>query len=112
VHPIGATMPMSMGLISANGVISSPLRRSARCGATSRWRPSPWSIAANSGKTACNPHTAILSAVIFNATIIVLMIPLALRDVRVTAAGTAGQRCTTLRPARPMLAPNTSSLQK
>ncbi len=34
-----------------------------------------------------NPHTAILSAVIFNATIIVLMIPLALRGVRVKAMG-------------------------
>ncbi len=34
-----------------------------------------------------NPHTAILSAVIFNAIIIVLMIPLALRGVRVKAMG-------------------------
>ncbi|MGB8391375.1 potassium-transporting ATPase subunit KdpB, partial [Mycobacterium sp.] len=34
-----------------------------------------------------NPHTAILSAVIFNATIIVLVIPLALRGVRVKAMG-------------------------
>jgi potassium-transporting ATPase ATP-binding subunit len=34
-----------------------------------------------------NPHTAILSAVIFNAIIIVLMIPLALRGVRVKAKG-------------------------
>ena len=34
-----------------------------------------------------NPHTAILSAVIFNAIIIVLMIPLALRGVRVRSMG-------------------------
>jgi K+-transporting ATPase ATPase B chain len=34
-----------------------------------------------------NPHTAILSAVIFNAIIIVLMIPLALRGVRVKSMG-------------------------
>ena len=34
-----------------------------------------------------NPHTAILSAVIFNAIIIMLMIPLALRGVRVKAMG-------------------------
>ncbi|XVQ85377.1 potassium-transporting ATPase subunit KdpB [Microbispora siamensis] len=34
-----------------------------------------------------NPHAAILSAVIFNAIIILLLIPLALRGVRVKAAG-------------------------
>jgi potassium-transporting ATPase ATP-binding subunit len=34
-----------------------------------------------------NPHTAILSAVIFNAIIIMLMIPLALRGVRVRSMG-------------------------
>ncbi len=33
-----------------------------------------------------NPHTAILSAVIFNAIIIVLLIPLALRGVKFRAA--------------------------
>jgi K+-transporting ATPase ATPase B chain len=36
-----------------------------------------------------NPHSAILSAVIFNAIIIVLLIPLALRGVRFRAAGAA-----------------------
>jgi K+-transporting ATPase ATPase B chain len=34
-----------------------------------------------------NPHTAILSAVIFNAIIIVLLIPLALRGVKFKAMG-------------------------
>jgi len=34
-----------------------------------------------------NPHSAILSAVIFNAIIIVLLIPLALRGVRFKAMG-------------------------
>jgi K+-transporting ATPase ATPase B chain len=38
-----------------------------------------------------NPHSAILSAVIFNAIIIVLMIPLALRGVRVKAMGATAQ---------------------
>jgi len=38
-----------------------------------------------------NPHAAILSAVIFNAIIIVLMIPLALRGVRIKAAGATYQ---------------------
>jgi K+-transporting ATPase ATPase B chain len=36
-----------------------------------------------------NPHSAILSAVIFNALIIVVLIPLALRGVRFRAAGAA-----------------------
>ncbi len=36
-----------------------------------------------------NPHSAILSAVIFNAIIIVLLIPLALRGVKFRAAGAA-----------------------
>jgi K+-transporting ATPase ATPase B chain len=36
-----------------------------------------------------NPHTAILSAVIFNALIIVALIPLALRGVKFRAAGAA-----------------------
>jgi K+-transporting ATPase ATPase B chain len=34
-----------------------------------------------------NPHSAILSAVIFNAIIIVLLIPLALRGVKFKAMG-------------------------
>jgi potassium-transporting ATPase ATP-binding subunit len=38
-----------------------------------------------------NPHAAILSAVIFNAIIIVIMIPLALRGVRIKAVGAAAQ---------------------
>ncbi len=38
-----------------------------------------------------NPHSAILSAVIFNAIIIVIMIPLALRGVRVKAVGATAQ---------------------
>jgi potassium-transporting ATPase ATP-binding subunit len=38
-----------------------------------------------------NPHAAILSAVIFNAIIIVIMIPLALRGVRVKAVGASAQ---------------------
>jgi K+-transporting ATPase ATPase B chain len=38
-----------------------------------------------------NPHAAILSAVIFNAIIIVIMIPLALRGVRVKAMGATAQ---------------------
>jgi K+-transporting ATPase ATPase B chain len=38
-----------------------------------------------------NPHSAILSAVIFNAIIIVFMIPLALRGVRVKAMGATAQ---------------------
>ncbi len=37
-----------------------------------------------------NPHSAILSAVIFNALIIVALIPLALRGVRYQAIGAAG----------------------
>jgi K+-transporting ATPase ATPase B chain len=36
-----------------------------------------------------NPHTAILSAVIFNALIIVALIPLALRGVKFRALGAA-----------------------
>jgi len=36
-----------------------------------------------------NPHTAILSAVIFNALIIVALIPLSLRGVRFRALGAA-----------------------
>jgi K+-transporting ATPase ATPase B chain len=36
-----------------------------------------------------SPHTAILSAVIFNALIIVALIPLALRGVKFRAAGAA-----------------------
>jgi K+-transporting ATPase ATPase B chain len=36
-----------------------------------------------------NPHTAILSAVIFNALIIVALIPLALRGVKFRAMGAA-----------------------
>jgi K+-transporting ATPase ATPase B chain len=36
-----------------------------------------------------NPHSAILSAVIFNAIIIVILIPLALRGVKFRAAGAA-----------------------
>src|SRR4029078_7379460 len=36
-----------------------------------------------------NPHSAILSAVIFNAIIIVLLIPLALRGVKYRALGAA-----------------------
>jgi K+-transporting ATPase ATPase B chain len=36
-----------------------------------------------------NPHSAILSAVIFNAIIIVLLIPLALRGVKFRALGAA-----------------------
>ncbi len=36
-----------------------------------------------------NPHSAILSAVIFNALIIVLLIPLALRGVKFRAMGAA-----------------------
>jgi potassium-transporting ATPase ATP-binding subunit len=38
-----------------------------------------------------NPHAAILSAVIFNAIIIVIMIPLALRGVRIKAVGATAQ---------------------
>jgi potassium-transporting ATPase ATP-binding subunit len=38
-----------------------------------------------------NPHAAILSAVIFNAIIIMIMIPLALRGVRVKAMGATAQ---------------------
>jgi len=38
-----------------------------------------------------NPHSAILSAVIFNAIIIVFMIPLALRGVRIKAMGATAQ---------------------
>ena len=38
-----------------------------------------------------NPHSAILSAVIFNAIIIMIMIPLALRGVRVKAVGATAQ---------------------
>jgi K+-transporting ATPase ATPase B chain len=36
-----------------------------------------------------NPHSAILSAVIFNALIIVMLIPLALRGVKFRALGAA-----------------------
>ena len=36
-----------------------------------------------------NPHSAILSAVIFNALIIVMLIPLALRGVKFKAMGAA-----------------------
>jgi K+-transporting ATPase ATPase B chain len=36
-----------------------------------------------------NPHSAILSAVIFNAIIIVMLIPLALRGVKFRAASAA-----------------------
>ena len=36
-----------------------------------------------------NPHSAILSAVIFNALIIVVLIPLALRGVKFRAMGAA-----------------------
>jgi K+-transporting ATPase ATPase B chain len=36
-----------------------------------------------------NPHSAILSAVIFNALIIVMLIPLALRGVKFRAVGAA-----------------------
>jgi K+-transporting ATPase ATPase B chain len=36
-----------------------------------------------------NPHSAILSAVIFNALIIVVLIPLALRGVKFRALGAA-----------------------
>ena len=38
-----------------------------------------------------NPHAAIVSAMIFNAIIIVLLIPLALRGVKFKAMGATGQ---------------------
>ncbi len=40
-----------------------------------------------------NPHSAILSAVIFNALIIVLLIPLALRGVKFRAMAAARPSC-------------------
>jgi K+-transporting ATPase ATPase B chain len=38
-----------------------------------------------------NPHSAILSAIIFNAIIILFLIPLALRGVKVKAVGSTAQ---------------------